>query len=358
MDRNKDSKQRSDAIIKGDTTMANPPSRYSKPRRFVMGVESQTYSLTEMRRQWLATVPRVIRKDYRDCLDGRAREKNIISPANEPFITQSLQAHFVTLPPGARDKGHGHQNEAFLYILEGCGFDIHDGIRYDWEAGDAVAVHNDSVHWHNNTGTERGVVILVMKAKPLWIFLGLQQQGPLGTASSPSDDRWGPPVELSIIRAPEDLGLKKVIKPTDTPWQITPHGRIRLLADASVPLRVKAIDVHLQEIPASSRSGKQWQMYDEVFYVLEGRGYDLHWEVEVEITDKYYARIAKEPSRWEWQTGDMVYIPHNTIHQHFNADLANPARLICGTNRIYKMIGYSRVEQLENAPEYDATSRA
>ncbi len=334
--------------------MANPPPRYSKPRVFVKGIESPTYSLTEMRRQRLATLPRVIRRDYREYIEDNAKEKNIISPGNEPFVTHSLQSHFVTLGPGARDKGHGHQNEAFLYILEGRGFDIHDGIRFDWEAGDAVAVHNDSVHWHSNADPERAAVILVMKAKPTWLFLGLHQQGPLGTGPQPDDKRWETPVELPIIRAPEDVALKKVIKPNDTPWQWTPHGRIRLLADASVSLRVKAIDVYLQEIPGDSRSGRQWQMADEIFYVLEGRGYDLHWDVEVEITDRYYARIAKEPSHWEWQTGDMVYIPHNTIHQHFNADPSGPARLISATNRIYKLIGYSRVEHLETAPEYDA----
>src|SRR5574341_1269960 len=199
--------------------MANPPPKYSKPRLFVKSVESQTYSLTEARRRHLAALPRVIRKDFRDYLDGGAREKNIISPVNEPFVTQSVQAHFVTLGPGARDKGHGHQNEAFFYILEGRGFDIHDGTRYDWEAGDAVAVHNDSVHWHNNLDPERGAVILVMKAKPLWLFLGLHQQGPLGTMPPLEDTRWGPPVDFPIIRAPGDEKLKKVIKPNDTPWR-------------------------------------------------------------------------------------------------------------------------------------------
>jgi mannose-6-phosphate isomerase-like protein (cupin superfamily) len=182
----------------------------------------------------------------------------------------------------------------------------------------------------------------------------LHQQGPLGTTPAADDDRWGPPTELSIVRAPEDEKLKKVLKANDTPWQITPHGKIRLLADATVPLRVKAIDVHLQDIAGGSRSGKQWQMADEVFYVLEGKGYDLHWDVDVDITDKYYARIAKQPSRWDWRAGDLVYIPQNCVHQHFNADPAKPVRLISATNRLYKMLGYSRVEQLENAPEYGA----
>ena len=62
--------------------------------------------------------------------------------------------------------------------------------------------------------------------------------------------------------------------------------------------------------------------------------------------------IAKEPSRWDWKAGDLVYIPENTIHQHFNADPNAPARFVAGTNRLYKMIGYSRIEQLENAPEF------
>jgi quercetin dioxygenase-like cupin family protein len=304
-----------------------------------------------MRRQHLATIPRVISYDYRDCIGEGAVEKSLISPGKEPYLTQSLHVHFVTVAPGGRDKGHGHQNEALFYILQGKGFDMHDGVRYDWEAGDAVAVHNDSVHWHNNPDPKNPFVALIIKAKPTWLFLGLHQQGPIGTVA-PADGQWGEPIEWVVARAPEDVQLKKIIKPADTPWQVTPHGRVRLLADASVPLRIKAVDVHLQEIPAGSRSGRQWQMADEIFYVLEGRGYDLHWDVEVDITDKYYARIAKEPTRWEWKEGDLVYIPQNTIHQHFNADSTKPARFVAGSNRLYKMIGYSRIEQLENSPEY------
>src|SRR5262245_30463866 len=341
--------------------MANPPPRYSKPRVFVRAVESITYSLNDMRRQRLAEAPRVIRRDFKDLLTvtgGKVEEKSIISPGKEPFVTQSLHCHFVVLPPGARDKGHGHQNEAFIYFLHGRGFDMHDGLRYDWQAGDCLAVHNDSVHWHNNIDPDRPAVGLIMKAKPTWLFLGLHQQGPLGTVPPENGNHWGPPVELDVARAPEDEQLKKVLKPDDTPWQMTPHGKIRQLAAASVPLRVKAIDVHLHDIDGGSCSGQQWQMADEVFYVLEGKGYDLHWDVDVDITDKYYARIAKQPSRWEWQAGDLVYIPQNSVHQHFNADSSNRVRLISATNRLYSLHGYSRVVQLTDAPEYGADAQS
>jgi hypothetical protein len=49
----------------------------------------------------------------------------------------------------------------------------------------------------------------------------------------------------------------------------------------------------------------------------------------------------------------MIYIPPNTISQHFNADPAQPARLVSATNRIYKYCGLNDLEQIETAPEFD-----
>lgn len=59
------------------------------------------------------------------------------------------------LPPGGRSGNHRHFAEAFFYILEGKGHEIHDGKRYDWEAGDLMCVPSYCVHQHfadPNTG--------------------------------------------------------------------------------------------------------------------------------------------------------------------------------------------------------------
>ena len=61
----------------------------------------------------------------------------------------------------------------------------------------------------------------------------------------------------------------------------------------------------------------------------------------------------KEVKRYAWEAGDVIYIPPNTIHQHFNADPERPARLISAINRIFKNSGLNDLEQLEDAPEYD-----
>ena len=84
--------------------------------------------------------------------------------------------HLVELPARGAAKGHGHQNEAPFYILEGAGYEIHDDQRYDWTKGDLVLVHTDSVHQHFNPYDEPALT-LVIKAKATWLFAGLMQQG-------------------------------------------------------------------------------------------------------------------------------------------------------------------------------------
>ncbi len=152
--------------------------------------------------------------------------------------------------------------------------------------------------------------------------------------------------------APAQAGkLKKVVKPEEMPWEQSRHGRIKHLVNEKMPVRIKSVDAYIQEIPPGSRSGKHRHMAEEVLVILEGRGYDLHWDVDVTIGDRYDWKVAREPQRFDWEAGDIVYIPPNTVHQHFNADAARPARFIAATNRIYRHLGFDDLEQYEEAPE-------
>lgn len=323
---------------------------YTKERIYVRQVGSMRYTLTDERRERLESTPRVFTPALGE---GTSENWNIITPGDETFRTQSLHVHFVTVQPNGRNDGHGHQNEALFFVLKGHGYEMHDGKRYEWEAGDAVAVHNDCVHWHNNPDPEERAVCLVMKPKPMSLFLGLVQQGKIGT--KPADEnRWEPRSEWLTARPDGDDQIPKVLKPDATPWEWTPFGHIRRIAGEGVPLRIKGTDAYLQEIPAGSHSGKRWQMADEVTHVLEGEGYDLHWDVEAEIDDQFYARIAKKPTRWDWKKGDVIWTPQNTVVQRFNSSDSEPVKLVSASNRMFKYLGYSRIVHFENAPEYDA----
>lgn len=147
--------------------------------------------------------------------------------------------------------------------------------------------------------------------------------------------------------------LKKVVTPDEMPWELCPQGTIKHLVNDEMGTRVNTVDICMQMIPGGSRSGKHRHMAEEYMFILEGKGYSLHWDVDMELGDRYYWKAEETPSRWEWEQGDSVYIPPNTIHQHFNADPRQPVRFISAESRIMAHMGLDDLEQLENAPEYD-----
>ncbi len=330
-------------------------------RVFVRGLTSETYGLGEFRRQQLAHErvrdDSVVVDDAKVGHSGDSEQSRTwwrIGPGDEDFLTQTIQVHFVELPGQSSNHGHGHQNEAAFYILEGRGYEIHDDQRYDWAKDDLVYVHTDSVHRHFNPYDEKAVA-LVVKAKSTWMFMGLIQQGRSGPVEQ--EERFGPREEWGKIWTPGVLERKKVVSPEDTHWEDTDLGRVRVIASPEqTDGRIFSVDAYELDIPAGGHSGKYWKMADEVFYVLEGEGYALQWEVEAEIAEQYYARIAKEPERYDIVRGDTLYVPQNHVCQIFAAD-GTPLRLFNAQNRIFKHLGYDNVHYFEPASEHPEAIR-
>jgi quercetin dioxygenase-like cupin family protein len=146
---------------------------------------------------------------------------------------------------------------------------------------------------------------------------------------------------------------KKIIRPHEMPWEMARQGLLKHLVNEGMNTRMETVDAYMQIVPPGSKSGRHRHLAEECLYVLEGRGYDLHQDCDVEITDTYHWKPQDEVKRFEWEAGDVIYVPPNTIHQHFNASADKPARLISVINRIFKASGLNDLEQLEDAPEYD-----
>ena len=146
---------------------------------------------------------------------------------------------------------------------------------------------------------------------------------------------------------------KKIVRPEEMPWEMSRQGLLKHLMNEQMNTRIETVDAYMQIIPPGSRSGKHRHLAEECVYVLEGKGYDLHQDCDVEITDVFDWKINPEVKRFEWEAGDYIYIPPNTVHQHFNADPANPVRLISSTARIFRQMGLNTLDQMEDAPEYD-----
>ena len=147
-------------------------SHYSskKPRLFVRGIEGDYGMKAELAR--LRSMPRVIKGRELKFNDGpQAFSRHYVEPVDG--LTQTLHLHVEEYSPGGHNQKHGHVNEAAFYILDGEGYEIHDGIRYDWQAGDVAIVHNNCVHQHFNASPTRPARALVMKTKPMFMFMNM-----------------------------------------------------------------------------------------------------------------------------------------------------------------------------------------
>src|SRR5258708_11255558 len=108
---------------------------------------------------------------------------------------------------------------------------------------------------------------------------------------------------------------RKVLHPEDMPWEMARQGLLKHLLNEQMNTRMETVDAYMQIIPPGSRSGRHRHLAEECLYVVEGRGYDLHQDCDVEITDTYHWKPQAEGKRWEGEAGDVVHIPPNTIHQ-------------------------------------------
>jgi gentisate 1,2-dioxygenase len=141
-----------------------------KARMFVRAIEGHYSLKDELAR--LRSMPRVVKGRELRFNDGpQAFSRHYIEPIDG--VTQTLHIHLEEYSPGGHNQKHGHVNEAAFYILDGEGYEIHDGIRYDWKAGDVAVVHNNCVHQHFNASPTRPARALVLKTKPMFMFMNM-----------------------------------------------------------------------------------------------------------------------------------------------------------------------------------------
>lgn len=193
--------------------MARPETdiEYSPERIFVQALTGQYYSLYE-ERQDLRDDNRVIQwadTDWEEKGEQMWNKDVFGSIQGGDHVmgkTQSLQVHIIELAPEGESQQHAHQNEALMYILEGRGYEIHDGKKYEWEPGDLALIHGGCVHKHYSADPDNPARVLVIKAKPIYLFLNLLYQGyverapdePVPGQEDHEPDGWGSPNQIKL----------------------------------------------------------------------------------------------------------------------------------------------------------------
>jgi oxalate decarboxylase/phosphoglucose isomerase-like protein (cupin superfamily) len=79
-------------------------------------------------------------------------------------------------------------------------------------------------------------------------------------------------------------------------------------------------DCYVCEIPPGKELAPQRQLFEEMIYVLDGRG-------STTVQNGAGVKLS-----FEWKAGAIFAIPLNTTHQHFNGSGSEPARFVAVTN--------------------------
>ncbi len=233
------------------------------------------------------------------------------------------------MPKGWNTGKHFHGEEA-MFIIEGEGYSVVDGKRYDWDTGSCLFMPYGSVHQHFNSGN-KDVRYFSAMGLALERFAGLAKVvqyeearetptgEPQGIEKAKSDihPEYGR-IVLRLKDAPVAHGkeqTKRASEAKDEYHQTLPkemrtrgmkggHSRIiRLMGTEENGFKAREVEItHVMcDLPGAS-SHKHAHM-EALIYILQGEGYSII-----------------EGEKVEWKKGTQLQVQGpQLVHQHFPA---------------------------------------
>lgn len=143
-----------------------------------------------------------------------------------------------------------------------------------------------------------------------------------------------------------------VVKWDQMPLERSADGLIKHIINERMDTKECCVDVYMQFIPKGGATGTSRHLSEEIAFVIEGTGHDLHYDVHFECKEAFEWRWETTPKRFDWGPGDFIYVPPYVAHKRVNAaDIE--ARVIVCNSRVMKAIGLDWFDQLEPADGFD-----
>jgi quercetin dioxygenase-like cupin family protein len=152
-------------------------------------------------------------------------------------------------------------------------------------------------------------------------------------------------IKSSKVPMLEGYSLLDAAKHEVMPWPETGGKGLYLNFSGNVHM-----DGMIQEIPPGKALDPRRHFYEQIVYVLGGRGYTN-------------VGTGNKPNKISWGEGSLFTVPVNVMHRHFNSDPAKPARLLFITTfpfmlQVFGSMGlindsnFNFNERYDGAPEY------
>ncbi len=201
------------------------------------------------------------------------------------FPTTVVCWGLTEMDPGVKSPFHRQLHEATHFILEGKGYSVINGERFDWEEGDVVFTPIHSWHQNVNDGREK-VRYATAGTVPFFRYLGTYR-----------DDKHREPSQDRLNRLKKEMPRSLVVKKKDWLPQIEAGKGVSFPFPNLVSMNRMAASM----APRSPNIFVHRHFTEALIYILKGRGFSL-------IHDR----------RVEWEPGSVVRVPIFCWHTHFN----------------------------------------
>lgn len=143
-----------------------------------------------------------------------------------------------------------------------------------------------------------------------------------------------------------------VVKSHEMPLERSADGLIKHIINERMDTKECCIDIYMQFIEAGKATGTSRHLTEEIAFVIEGTGHDLHYDVHFECKETFEWTWDTTPKSYEWGPGDFIYVPPYVAHKRVNTS-GIEARIIVCNSRVMKAIGLDWFDQLEPAEGFE-----
>ena len=112
------------------------------------------------------------------------------------------------------------------------------------------------------------------------------------------------------------------------------------------------LDLYMQFIESGKATGTSRHLSEEVAFVIEGEGYDHHFDVNFHCADEFHLGVGDYAQGVRMEAGDFIYIPPYCAHKRFNTS-DKEARIVVMNSRMPRLMGFDWFDQLEPAKGFE-----
>ena len=168
-----------------------------------------------------------------------------------------------------------------------------------------------------------------------------------------SADFYSQALEASKEFRKEYVTRKNIVKSDEMPMERSADGLIKHIIREEMNTKECCLDLYMQFIESGRATGTSRHLSEEVAFIIEGEGYDHHFDVNFHCADEFV---------WEWETTPKdirvegrrfcLYTPillltSASIPQEIEA------RIVVMNSRMPRLMGFDWFDQLEPAKGFE-----